>query len=111
MEPNLILLTGAAICGAIGLALIFVGGLMALLVALGNKQYVFGVLMFLFFPVAYVFAFVEKEKMRYASNLLWGGLLLFVLFVGLLWWELEYRLGLDFIEMMKTTTPKHSMAK
>lgn len=109
MEPNLVLITLASVLGATGIALVFVGVLMAMLVALGNKQYVYGVLIFILFPFAFIYSFVEREKMRYPTAMLWGGLALFCIFLILLWWELDYRLGLDFLEMLKTTSPKHAI--
>lgn len=106
MEPNLTLITFASVSGAIGIALLFVGMLMAMLIALGNKHFVYGVLIFIFFPAAFIYGFQHRENMTYAIKLLSLGLGLFVLFVGLLWWELN-RLGLNFIEVIATTRPKH----
>lgn len=105
-QANLVLITAASIFGATGLALLFVGTLMAMLVALGNKHYIYGALIFLCFPVAFIYGYVYRENSGYANKLLVTGLVLFALFNGLLWWELN-RLGLDFIEIMSTTRPKH----
>jgi len=108
MEPNLILITIAAIVGATGIALIFVGFLMAILVALGNKQYVWGLAIFVLFPSAYIYSWVTKDQSNYAGRLLWIGLALVLAFAGLIWWELD-RLGLDFLEIMKSATPTYNL--
>ena len=105
-QPNLVLITAASVLGASGLGLIFVGTLTAVLIALGNKHYVFGVLTLVFFPIALIYGYLHRENMAYAMKLLIPGLLLFGLFAGLLWWELS-RLGLNFFEIMATTKPKH----
>ena len=106
MEPNLILITAASICGATGIALLFVGILMAMLAALGNKEYLYGSLIFVFFPVAYFWCFKNRDKAGYAISLLSFGALLFTAFLGLLWFELN-RLGLDFWQIMAETKPVH----
>lgn len=110
MEPNIVLLTTAVIFGGVGIALLFVGLLMALLVALGNKQYGMGIAMCVFFPVAYIYGYIERKKMHYANTLLYLGLILFCAFLALLWWEIEYRLGLDFFDLMRDAKPKHSLS-
>lgn len=105
-EPNLILITIAAVFGASGIGLVFVGMLMAVLTALGNRHYVFGIAIFLFFPVALIYGYLNRENAAYAMKLFVPGLFLLALFFGLLWWELA-RLGLDFFEVMATTKPQH----
>lgn len=106
MEPNVILITVAGVVGATGVGLLFVGMLMAMLIALGNKHYVSGVLIFVFFPFAYFYCFKHKENGRYAAKILYPGIILFTVFIALLWWELS-RLGLDPVEVLSTTRPKH----
>lgn len=106
MEPNLVVITLAAVLGATGLGLIFVGTLMALLIALGNRYYIYGALIFIFFPVGLIFCARHREKASYAATLLYPGALLFMLFLGLIWWEVS-RLGVDFLEIMATTKPVH----
>lgn len=106
MEPNIVLITLASIVGAVGIALLFVGILMAVLIALGNKQYIYGVAIFLFFPVGYFWCLKNRPQANYAATLLLSGGVLFALFFGLLWFELS-RLGLDFWEVISTARPKH----
>ena len=60
-----------------GIALLFVGVLMSMLVAFGNKQYGYGIAQLLFFPVAIVYcAIYRKERASYAARLVFGGLAL-----------------------------------
>lgn len=106
MEPNYLIITVAVILGGTGLALLFVGILIAVLVALGNKHYISGIAMFIFFPYMYVYFLRERINTAYAQKLAWPGTLLVSVFIALLWWEL-HRLGLDFIDVMATTKPKH----
>lgn len=106
LEPNLILITLASTSGATGIALLFVGVLSTVLIALGNKHYVYAGLSFVFFPMAYVYCFTHARHSQYAWRLLLGGSVLFAVFIALLWWELS-RLGLDFWQVMATTRPKH----
>ncbi len=106
MEPNLTLITIASISGAVGIALLFVGALMAMLVALGQRHYISGIAIFLFFPYAYVYWCMHRESMNYAARLLFPGLLLFVFFLLLLWWEM-HRLGVDFLDILSSTRPVH----
>jgi len=108
VEPNLILITSATLLGATGLALLFVGTLMAILVALGNKHFVYGVLIFVFFPVAFIYAIRYRDKSDYAGKLLGLGLILILGFIALLWWEMS-RLGLDVFEMLSSAKPTHDM--
>ncbi|WP_370978889.1 hypothetical protein [Agaribacterium sp. ZY112] len=109
LEPNLVLITFAAVAGASGLALLFVGYLIALLVALGQRQWFWAVLCIALLP-AVIYSFIERDKSNYALRLLLAGLALFTLFIGLMYWELG-RLGLDFSEVMSSTRPVHSLQK
>jgi len=106
VEPNLVLITFAAVFGSAGIGLLFVGTLMTMLVALGNKHYVWGILSLVFFPCAFGYCAVDRENTGYAQKLLIPGLLLLLMFLGLMWFELN-RLGLDFVEVMSTTKPVH----
>lgn len=106
MEPNLVLITAASISGAIGVALIFVGVLMAILIALGNKHYLYALIIFLFFPAAFVFGFQYRKDSDYSVKLLSLGLAAFTVFFALMWWELN-RLGLDFFSVVASAKPVH----
>lgn len=60
-----------------GVALLFVGVLMSILVAFGNKQYGYGIAQFIFFPVAIVYcAIYRKQQAAYPARLVFGGLAL-----------------------------------
>lgn len=106
MEPNFVLITVAALAGATGIALIFVGTLMAMLVALGNRHYFYAALAVLFFPSALVYCWHHRAVAQYPSRLLFPGFALFLLFLLLMHYELS-RLGLDFVEVMSQTRPVH----
>ncbi len=106
MEVNVVLITVAAVAGAVGLSFLFVGVLASLLVALGNRHYFSGIFIFLFFPTALVYGFQHRQNMSYALKLLSFGFLLLALFLGLLAFEL-IRLDLDPLELISTTKFKH----
>ncbi|WP_096084543.1 hypothetical protein [Agaribacterium haliotis] len=105
-EPNLILITLSAVAGACGLALAFVGTLMAMLMALGKKQWLWGIACF-FPPLpSLVYSFIYRRENNYAWQLLASGYALIIVFVLLMSWELS-RLGLSFAEVMASTRPVH----
>lgn len=105
------------ILGSIGLALLFVGMLMVLLAALGNRHYVFGGLFFALFvvpmvlarsnhkigfamilliPITLVYCYRHQESASYAKKLLLPGLAVSVL-TGVLGWVLFTYFGVTTI--------------
>ena len=106
IEPNLYLITFAAVAGACGLALVFVGTLMAMLVAFGQKHWCWGVAICVLIVPALIYSGLQRQKSNYAWHLLVAGYALVLLFTVLMYWQLD-RLGLDFIEVMRETRPVH----
>jgi hypothetical protein len=66
-----------------GAALFFVGSLIVAVTAFGHKQYAYGVLSLLFFPLSIAYCVQYREKGAYASKFLIGGALLVVVCYGL----------------------------
>lgn len=67
----------------IGAALFFVGSLIVVVTAFGHKQYAYGVLSLLFFPLSIAYCVQYREKGAYASKFLISGVLLVALAYGL----------------------------
>lgn len=103
---NPLWLVGLTITGSIGLALMFVGVLMALLTALGNKQYVYGALfcallivpmvlgrsiprmgflLILLIPVTFIYCYQHPKTSVYAIKLLLPGVAISAI-TGLVGW-------------------------
>ena len=57
----------------IGITLFFVGSLIAVLTALGNKQYVFGIATLLFFPLSLIYCALNWSKAAYPGKMVYGG--------------------------------------
>ncbi len=66
-----------------GAALFFVGSLIVVVTAFGHKQYVYGVLSLLFFPLSIAYCVQYREKGAYASKFLISGVLLVAVSYGL----------------------------
>jgi len=66
---------------AIGGAVAFVGYLLSLLTALGNKQYAFGISMLILFPISVVYCAFNWDKASHPGKLLIGGLSTMILSV------------------------------
>lgn len=64
---------------ACGASLFFVGFLFTFLAALGNKRYLWGGGMFVFFPLVWVYAGVHFKETDYSAKLLFGGTLMTVM--------------------------------
>ena len=60
----------------VGLTMYFWGWLAGVLVAFGNKQYIFGVLSFIFNPITLVYCFSNWDKGSYAGKLMLGGVVM-----------------------------------
>jgi hypothetical protein len=67
----------------IGAALFYVGSLIAAVTAFRHKQYVYGALSLLFFPVSIAYCLQYTNKGTYAAKFLLGGALLMLIAFGL----------------------------
>lgn len=67
-------------CGA---ALFYVGSLIVVVTAFGNKKYAYGVLSLLFFPLSIAYCLQYRKEGAYASKYLISGALLVVVTFGL----------------------------
>lgn len=82
MTTLLILVT---ITGAIGATLVFVGTLVAMLTAVGNRAYWFGVGIFVFFPLGILYCVRNWERAAYPGKMLIGGSILLVISLAVGW--------------------------
>lgn len=73
----LIMLTG------VGIALFYVGSLIVVVTAFGHKQYAYGVLSLLFFPISIAYCLQYRDNGAYASKFLISGAII-VLFAFVL---------------------------
>ncbi|SMF03691.1 hypothetical protein SAMN02745866_00304 [Alteromonadaceae bacterium Bs31] len=114
MNPELLILF--TIFAATGIALLFVGSLITLLVSLGNRHHIFGALLFLFLmvplflarqyhwlgaatvfviPLVLVYFYQYPEQTRYARKIFVPGLIVSVLtalVAGLTYWFFGFSL-------------------
>lgn len=67
----------------IGAALFFVGSLIVVITAFGHKQYAYGVLSLLFFPLSVAYCLQYRKEGAYASKFLISGTLLVAMTFGL----------------------------
>nr|WP_297348814.1 hypothetical protein [uncultured Glaciecola sp.] len=67
----------------IGAALFFVGSLIVVVTAFGHKQYAYGVLSLLFFPLSVAYCLQYRKEGAYASKFLISGTLLVAMTFGL----------------------------
>ena len=69
----------AMIVGSVGATLLFVGSVISMLTAFGNKQYFMGILMALFFPASLIYCALNWKRAAYPGKLVYtGGALLAV---------------------------------
>jgi|TARA_B110000503_G_C7062227_1_gene377176 hypothetical protein len=67
----------------IGAALFFVGSLIVVVTAFGHKQYAYGVLSLLFFPLSIAYCLQYRKEGAYASKFLISGAFLVAVTFGL----------------------------
>jgi hypothetical protein len=67
----------------IGAALFFVGSLIVVVTAFGHKQYAYGVLSLVFFPLSIAYCLQYRKEGAYASKFLISGALLVAVTFGL----------------------------
>ena len=72
------------IFGAIGASLFFIGWLCSLLVALGNKQYAFGIGLIIINPLAHLYCALHWHKAAYAGKMLYAGTVMLAITLGFL---------------------------
>jgi uncharacterized MAPEG superfamily protein len=67
----------AMVIGSVGATLLFVGSLISMLTAFGNKQYFMGILLALFFPASLIYCALNWKRTAYPRKLVYtGGVLL-----------------------------------
>lgn len=66
-------LVAAIVLGSVGATLLFVGSVISMLTAFGNKQYFMGILMALFFPASLIYCALNREKTAYPGKLVYTG--------------------------------------
>jgi len=74
MVQNIIV--AALLTGSIGLMLLVVGSIFTAIVALGNKQNLFGWSVFLCFPISLVYCAMNWDKASYSGKMVYSGALL-----------------------------------
>lgn len=67
----------------IGAALFFVGSLIVVVTAFGHKQYAYGVLSLIFFPLSIAYCLQYRKEGAYASKFLISGAFLVAVTFGL----------------------------
>jgi hypothetical protein len=71
MVQNIIVV--ALLTGSIGLMLLVIGSIFAAIVALGNKQHLFGWSVFLCFPLSLVYCAMNWDKAAYSGKMVYSG--------------------------------------
>ena len=69
---NLVLIT-AMVVGSIGATLLFVGSVISMVTAFGNKQYFMGMLLLLFFPASLLYCALNWKLATYPGKLVYTG--------------------------------------
>lgn len=72
----------AMVIGSIGATLLFVGSIISMATAFGNRQYFMGILLALFFPASLIYCALNWERAAYPGKLVYTGAALLV--VGLI---------------------------
>jgi len=63
----------ALLTGSIGLMLLVIGSIFTAIVALGNKQNLFGWSVFLCFPISLVYCAMNWDKASYSGKMVYSG--------------------------------------
>jgi len=66
----------ALLTGSIGLMLFVIGSIFSAVVALGNKQYLFGWSVFLFLPLSLVYCAIHWDIASYSGKMVYSGAVL-----------------------------------
>ena len=73
------IIIAALLSGSIGLMLFVIGSIFSAIVALGNKQYLFGWSVFLCFPMSLVYCVMHWDKAAYSGKMVYTGAFLLAL--------------------------------
>ena len=72
------IIIAALLTGSIGLMLFVIGSIFTAVVALGNKQHLFGWSVLLCFPVSLVYCAMNWDKASYSGRMVYSGAFLLV---------------------------------
>jgi hypothetical protein len=67
------IIIAALLTGSIGLMLLVIGSIFSAVVALGNKQLIFGWSVFLCFPLSLVYCAFHWDKASYSGKMVYSG--------------------------------------
>jgi hypothetical protein len=67
------IIIAALLTGSIGLMLFVIGSIFTAVVALGNKQHLFGWTVFLFFPLSLVYCAMHWDTAAYSGKMVYSG--------------------------------------
>jgi len=67
------IIIAALLTGSIGLMLLVIGSIFTAVVALGNKQHIFGWSVFLCFPLSLVYCAMNWDKASYSGKMVYTG--------------------------------------
>ncbi|NQZ89607.1 MAG: hypothetical protein HRT54_18680 [Colwellia sp.] len=73
------IIIAALLTGSIGLMLLVIGSIFTAVVALGNKQHIFGWSVFLCFPLSLVYCAMNWDKSSYSGKMVYTGAALLAL--------------------------------
>ncbi|WP_108124081.1 hypothetical protein [Saccharospirillum mangrovi] len=75
MDATVWLWIGAIIAAGLGVGSFFIGCLFALIIALGNKHYVWGICGFIFLPVTVLYTLRHRnDATRFCARFQWAGI-------------------------------------
>lgn len=69
----------ALLTGSIGLMLLVIGSIFTAVVALGNKQYLFGWSVFLFFPLSLIYCAMNWKTASHSGKMVYSGAILLLI--------------------------------
>jgi len=72
-------IVAALLTGSIGLMLFVIGSIFTAIVALGNKQHLFGWSVFLCFPLSLIYCAMNWDKASYSGKMVYSGAALLTL--------------------------------
>jgi len=68
----------AMVIGSIGATMLFVGSVISMAMAFGNRQYFMGILLFLFFPASLFYCALNRDRAAYPGKLVFTGAALLI---------------------------------
>ena len=72
------ILVMAMVIGSIGATMLFVGSVISMVTAFGNRQYFMGILLFLFFPASLLYCALNRDRAAYPGKLVYTGAVMLV---------------------------------